>query len=215
MPTTNYSMALLRLRPLLLSTSICLMDHGGLDRGPCLLPTIHTLCHTHWMCFYYIMIPSGHITSIPLSIPERDPPLLLSWRVLPLWCLCVEIVKAVWGKFLICENGLHNKITIMGKINWIELNWTCVKNALNIRRVRQRLLYVKGSEVAIKIAVKSWRRWSLFKLLERDAMQAINHWPSSKKRLRRISSHIIWKPIKQILYMNAQYGCNRIRFHLK
>jgi len=47
----NYAMALLMLRPLLLSTSICLMDHGGLDRGPCLLPTIHTLCHIHWMCF--------------------------------------------------------------------------------------------------------------------------------------------------------------------
>jgi len=44
-------MALLTLWPLLLSASICLMDHGGLDRGPCRLPTIHTLCHTHWMCF--------------------------------------------------------------------------------------------------------------------------------------------------------------------
>jgi len=30
----NYAMALLMPRPLLLSTSICLMDHGGLDRGP-------------------------------------------------------------------------------------------------------------------------------------------------------------------------------------
>jgi len=28
-------------------TSICLMDHGGMDPGSCLLPTIHTLCHTH------------------------------------------------------------------------------------------------------------------------------------------------------------------------
>jgi len=33
MPTTNYAVALLMPRPLL-STSICLMDHGGLDRGP-------------------------------------------------------------------------------------------------------------------------------------------------------------------------------------
>jgi len=47
MPTTNYATALLRLRPLqrlrplLLSTSICLMDRGGLDRGICRLPTIH------------------------------------------------------------------------------------------------------------------------------------------------------------------------------
>ncbi|TNN48727.1 hypothetical protein EYF80_041095 [Liparis tanakae] len=31
MPTTNYAMALLMPHPLL-STSICLMDHGGLDR---------------------------------------------------------------------------------------------------------------------------------------------------------------------------------------
>jgi len=46
MPTTNYAMALLTLCPLLLSTSICLMDRGGLARGPCLLPTIHTLSYS-------------------------------------------------------------------------------------------------------------------------------------------------------------------------
>jgi len=56
MPTTNYAMALLRLRPLLLSTSICLMDLGGLHRGICRLPTIHTLCHTHWLCCYCVLI---------------------------------------------------------------------------------------------------------------------------------------------------------------
>jgi len=75
------------LRPLLLSPSICLMDHGGLDRGPCLLPTIHTLCHTHWMCCYSVMIPSVSMTSIVLSILARDPPLLLSWRF-PLFFPC-------------------------------------------------------------------------------------------------------------------------------
>jgi len=69
-------------RPLLLSTSICLMDHGGLDRGPCLLPTIHTLCHTHWMCYNSVMTPSVHMTSILLSILERDPPPLLSFNLI-------------------------------------------------------------------------------------------------------------------------------------
>jgi len=49
MSTTNYTMALLRLRPLLLFTSICLMERGGLQRGICLLRTIHTLCHIHWI----------------------------------------------------------------------------------------------------------------------------------------------------------------------
>jgi len=33
-------------RPVL-STSFCFIDCRGLDRGPCLPPTIHTLCHTH------------------------------------------------------------------------------------------------------------------------------------------------------------------------
>jgi len=60
----SYAMALLMPRPLLLSTSICLMDHGGLGRGPCLLPTIHTLCYVHWMCCNSVMIPSLHMTSL-------------------------------------------------------------------------------------------------------------------------------------------------------
>jgi len=33
-----------------LSSSFWFMDSGGLDRGPCLLPIIHTLGHIHWMC---------------------------------------------------------------------------------------------------------------------------------------------------------------------
>jgi len=42
------------------------------------------LCHTHWMCLCNsVMLHSGHMTSILLSILERDPPLLLSWRFLP------------------------------------------------------------------------------------------------------------------------------------
>jgi len=39
-------LAMVLLMPLL-SSSFCFMDHGGLGRGPCLLPTIHTLCQTH------------------------------------------------------------------------------------------------------------------------------------------------------------------------
>jgi len=84
-----------------ISTSFCL-----LECGPCQLHS--SLCHTHWMCCYSVMIPSvhmtsivhlvtwlllfiwshdiycssNHMTSIVLSIVERDPPLLLSWRVL-------------------------------------------------------------------------------------------------------------------------------------
>jgi len=55
------AMALLMLRPLLLSTFICLMDHGGLDRGPCLLPTIiHSIILIE--CVVTVKIPSGHMT---------------------------------------------------------------------------------------------------------------------------------------------------------
>jgi len=47
---------------------ICLMDRGGLDRGICLLPTIHTLSDSLivlLLCFdLCIMIPSVHMTSI-------------------------------------------------------------------------------------------------------------------------------------------------------
>jgi len=85
-----------------------------------------------------VMCSSGHMTSILLSILERDPPLLLSWRVLPLcehfcssifWefflircevkgqgCRTCTDCKALWGHFFICDIGLY-------KINWIELNW--------------------------------------------------------------------------------------------
>jgi len=136
MPTTNYAMAQLMLRPLL-STPICLMDHGGLNRGPCLLPTIHTLCHIHWMCCNSVMIPSVNMASIVLSLLERDPPLFspegffplfslwtffffISWEFFLLrcevlgqrCCMCTDC-KALWGKFVICENRLY-------KINW---NW--------------------------------------------------------------------------------------------
>jgi len=96
-----------------------IMDHGGLDRGPCRRPTVHTLGHTHWMCCYSVMTPPGHMTSIVLSILERDPPrcspegfftLFPPWKGFfyflwvfpdPMWgqrskgqgCLCVQIVK--------------------------------------------------------------------------------------------------------------------------
>jgi len=113
---------------------ICLMDRGGLHRGICLLRTIHTLCHIHWMCFNSksVLLYTWHL--LHLSILERDPPLLLSWRFLPffppwrvvwelflIWCevleqgcLYVQIVKHSGDKFVICENGLYK---------YTELNW--------------------------------------------------------------------------------------------
>jgi len=132
-----YAMALLMLCPLLLYASICLMDHGGLDHGICLLPTIHTLCHIHWMCFNSNLSFCTYGISYGITCP--------SWRGILLCCspdgcfsfspmkgclgvfpdlmwgpgtgmsMCTDC-KALWGKFVICENGLY-------KINWIELNW--------------------------------------------------------------------------------------------
>jgi len=69
-----------------------------LDRGSCLLLIIHTLCHTHWTCCNTVMLPSGHMTSIVLSIPERDPPLLLSWRCLP-FCFPWKVFFLFSGSF--------------------------------------------------------------------------------------------------------------------
>jgi len=66
------AMALLMPRPLLLSTSICLMDHRGLDHGPWLLWTIHTLCHTHWMCYNSVLIPSLHMPSFASVHPGEE-----------------------------------------------------------------------------------------------------------------------------------------------
>jgi len=105
-----------------------------------LLPTIHTLCHPHWMCYNSVMIPSGHMTSI-LSILERDPPLLLSWRFLLFFspvkdcfsiswefflircesskgqgCRMCTDCKDHWGTFVICDVGLH-------EMNWIESSY--------------------------------------------------------------------------------------------
>jgi len=132
MRTTNYAMALLMPRPLLLSTSICLMDHGGLDRGPLFIRSvifIECVVTLKWF-----LLSTWHL--LLLSILERDPPLLLSWRVLPfspvkgclgvspdpMWgqrsgmSICTD-GKALWGKFVICENGLY-------KYNWTELNYS-------------------------------------------------------------------------------------------
>jgi len=69
------AMALLMLRPLLL------MDHGGLDLGPWLLPTIHTLIFIEYVVtLEWFLLYTWHL--LLLSILERDPPLLLSWRFL-------------------------------------------------------------------------------------------------------------------------------------
>ncbi|TNN58706.1 hypothetical protein EYF80_031120 [Liparis tanakae] len=83
---TNYAMALLMPRPLLLSTSICLMDRGGLDRDHHLIPN-----------------------STPLeSRPPPHPPLYSSSRPPPhppLYSSCMEmkatlqpVVLVLWDK---------------------------------------------------------------------------------------------------------------------
>jgi len=41
-----------------------------LDRGPC-LRSIHTFCHTRWMCCNSVMLSSGHMTSIASVHPGR------------------------------------------------------------------------------------------------------------------------------------------------
>jgi len=117
------------------------MDGGGLDRGICRLPTIHTLCHIHWMCCYSGMIPSGHMTSIVHLVtwhlffcppwrgillccsPEGFFPFFpVFWEFFQIRCEVKGLrsgmsmrtdSQALWGKFVICENGLY-------EINWIE-----------------------------------------------------------------------------------------------
>jgi len=84
---------------------------------------------------FYCCQKSGHMTYFLLSVLERDPPLLLSWRVLHFvpperffyifWefflirckvkgqgCRMCTDCKALWGKFVICDFRLM-------KIIWI------------------------------------------------------------------------------------------------
>jgi len=108
---------------ILLSTSICLVDRGGLHRGICRLPTIHTLCHFHWMCLNSksVLLVTWHL--LHLSILERDPPLLLSRRFLPificnLWKWATQInwiewtpvcwfwCNSLWGAFCVPLDGI-------------------------------------------------------------------------------------------------------------
>jgi len=137
------AMALLMLRPLLLSTSICLIDHGGLDRGPWLLPTIHTLCHTHWMWHIFfcpswkgILLccsPEGFFTFFPVKgfISIFWWFFLIRCEVKGQGCFMCTDCRALWGRFLICDVGLY-------KINWIELNvsplYKCTSPQLSLQR---------------------------------------------------------------------------------
>jgi len=126
--------------PLLTGCNHC--NHLGawlpLDSGSWFMPTTnYAYTHIHWMCCNSVMIHSVHMSSILLSILERDPPLLLSWRVLPLFplkgfflffgefflircevkgqgCRMCTDCKALWGEFVICDIGLY-------QINCIEL----------------------------------------------------------------------------------------------
>jgi len=131
MPTTNYAMALLRLRPLrrlrplLLSTSICLMDRGGLDRGIWRLPTIHPLCHIHWMYF-------NSKSVLLVTWPRLFCP---SWRGILLCCSPEGFFtffpwRVVWGQrsgMSMCTDckALRQICNLWNwaiQIKWIELN---------------------------------------------------------------------------------------------
>jgi len=75
------------------------------------ITTIYTLCHTHWMCCYSVMIPSGHMTPIDLGEGSSSFALLkvsslfFLWKFFfgsCSWCdvrskvrdvVCVQIVK--------------------------------------------------------------------------------------------------------------------------
>jgi len=92
---------------------------------------IHSVMFIEWVLT--LICSSGHMTSIVLSILERDPPLLLSWRFLtffplkgylgvvpdPMWgqrsgmSICTDC-KALWDTFVIRENGLY-KYTELNK----------------------------------------------------------------------------------------------------
>jgi len=114
-------------RPLLLSTSICLMDHGGLDRGPCLLPTVYTLSyslrimevwivvhayyqlfihfHIHWMCCNSVIIPSLHMSSIASVHPEEGSSSVALLKVYSLFFPVKVFFSVSWEFFLIrCED---------------------------------------------------------------------------------------------------------------
>jgi len=71
-----------------LSISFCFIDCGGLDRDSCLLLIIHN--HIIWTFCIHRICSCNSVTLFILyawllSILERDPPLLLSWRVLSLF----------------------------------------------------------------------------------------------------------------------------------
>jgi len=127
------AVALLMLRPLLLYTSICLMDHGGLDRGRwhtlsyslnVLLLCNASLCPHGIYCFcpswrgiLLCCSPDGFFPFFP---HERF--FSISWvfflircEVLGQGCRMCPDCKALWGKCVFCDNGLY-------KIIWIELN---------------------------------------------------------------------------------------------
>jgi len=112
---------------------ICI--HGGLHRGPCLLPTIYTLCHTHWMCCYsndsfwshdiYCSVhPEQGSSSVALpKVSSLFSPVnynfflfleffLIRCEVKGQGCRMCTDCKALWGEFVICDIGLY-------KINWI------------------------------------------------------------------------------------------------
>jgi len=96
-------------------------------------------CHIHWMGCYSVMLPSVHMASIASVHPgrrillccspegffpffPRESFFSISWEfflirceVLGQGCHMCKDCKALWGKFVFCDNGLK-------KMNWIDLN---------------------------------------------------------------------------------------------
>jgi len=110
--------------------------------GPCLLPTIHTLRHAHWMWCNSVMTHSVHMAYIVLFILKRDPPLLLSWRFLPFFP-CESFFSICWDFFLIrCEVlGQGCQMCTGGKALWGKFIICDIQNKLN------RIIYGMGDSI--------------------------------------------------------------------
>jgi len=109
------------LYPPLLSTSICLMDCGGLDQ------TIYTLCHTHVMCYNSVLVkwhllfcPSwrgillccsseGFLPFFPMKgfFSISLEVFLIQCEVKGQGCRMCTDCKALCGIFVICDIGLY------------------------------------------------------------------------------------------------------------
>jgi len=115
-------------RPLLLSTSICLMDCGGLGRGPCLLPTIHTTYHTHLICLCNsVMFPSVHMTYIAFVHQGEGSSSVALLKVSSLSFTVkgffLFVVSFSWSDVRSWDRGMCTDCNwaLQNKLNWIDV----------------------------------------------------------------------------------------------